>query len=87
MCDRGQCPSMYGKWVAYKGDDEETDAKLLLFTVEKSSVFQLTPTFNVFLSTSTDPSKPDFTIEGNFLHTVYTILHNGTPIAKVGQCQ
>lgn len=72
---------LHRKWAAYRGDDE-TDAKLL-FTIQKSALFQFTPSFDVFLATNADHSEPDFTVEGNFLRTDFTVLYNGTPIAKV----
>ncbi|CAM6089002.1 unnamed protein product [Calypogeia fissa] len=73
-------PSLHHKWAAYRGDDE-TDAKLL-FTIQKSAFFEFTPSYNVFLPTNTDPSRPDFTIEGNFLHTACTVFYKGSRIAK-----
>lgn len=54
----------------------------MVFTMSKGSLFQMTPSFHVFLAAN-GTSKPDFVLKGDFLEHNYSILYRGVPIAEV----
>jgi len=55
----------------------------LICRVKKSSILQPRPSMNVFLASNTTESRPDFTLEGNFLERNLTILRGQEAIAEV----
>ncbi|CAL5079349.1 unnamed protein product [Urochloa decumbens] len=56
--------SMHGTWKVYRGDS--TSSRDLLFTVNKTSIFQLKTSVGVFLAENTSEEACDFKIEGSY---------------------
>ncbi|KAL3698907.1 hypothetical protein R1sor_012983 [Riccia sorocarpa] len=75
--------TLHDRWEAYRG--EESNDSHLLFVMKKSSVYQIKPSFDIFLSANTAMSKPDFTLKGNFLQHDYTIFFHHTPVAEASR--
>ncbi|KAJ4979875.1 hypothetical protein NE237_010655 [Protea cynaroides] len=62
---RSKIMTAHERWNVYRG--ESSDSKELLFSVKKSSMFQLIKTkMNVFLATNTTEEVCDFKIKGNW---------------------
>ncbi|KAL3693073.1 hypothetical protein R1sor_006724 [Riccia sorocarpa] len=71
--------TMHDSWEA----TSETDHDKMLFTMKKSNLLQLKPSFNVFLGLNT--SKPDFTLKGDFFQFNYTVYHHDMIVAQVNK--
>ncbi|CAN6209729.1 unnamed protein product [Urochloa humidicola] len=56
--------SMHGTWKVFRGDS--TSSRDLLFTVKKTSIFQLKTSVGVFLAGNTEEEACDFKIEGSY---------------------
>jgi uncharacterized protein YxjI len=73
--------TMHDRWLAYRGESDDSDSNML-FSMAKSSLIQLTPSYDIFLGTN-QTSTPDFKVKGDFFEHNYSILYNGTPVAEV----
>ncbi|KAL8102112.1 protein LURP-one-related 10-like [Apium graveolens] len=56
--------TMHSAWKVYRGDSN--DSKDLLFTVRKSSLFQMKSELDVFLASNTSKDNCDFKIKGSW---------------------
>lgn len=56
--------SMYDKWKVFRGDS--TNSADLLFTVKRTSIFQIKTSLGVFLARNTTEQVCDFKIKGNY---------------------
>ncbi|XP_017974735.1 PREDICTED: protein LURP-one-related 15 [Theobroma cacao] len=56
--------SAHDRWQAFRGDS--TDSSDLIFTVKRSSMFQLKTTLDVFLANNTKEEVCDFKIKGSW---------------------
>ncbi|XP_034582755.1 protein LURP-one-related 15 [Setaria viridis] len=56
--------SMHDKWKVFRGDS--TSSRDLLFTVKKTSIFQLKTSLGVFLARNTSEQVCDFKIKGSY---------------------
>ncbi|CAM6111934.1 unnamed protein product [Calypogeia fissa] len=73
--------TMHERWSAYRGESDDSDSNML-FSMAKSSLIQLTPSYDIFLGTN-KTSTPDFKVKGDIFQHHYSILYNGTPVAEV----
>ncbi|EPS73959.1 hypothetical protein M569_00797 [Genlisea aurea] len=56
--------SAHGRWKVFRG--ESTEEKDLIFSVKKSSLFQIKTKLHVFMAPNTSEEFPDFRIEGSW---------------------
>lgn len=56
---------MHDRWQAFRGDS--SDPKDLIFTLKRSSMFQLKAKLDVFLASNTSEQICDFKIKGSWL--------------------
>ncbi|KAL3617402.1 hypothetical protein CASFOL_037723 [Castilleja foliolosa] len=68
--------SAHRRWVAFRG--ESTNAKDLLFSVKKSSLFQMKTKLNVFLASNTAEKACDFRIESSWFESSCVIYTGNT---------
>ncbi|CAN6197335.1 unnamed protein product [Urochloa humidicola] len=79
--------SMHGTWKVFRGDS--TSSSDLLFTVKKTSIFQLKTSIGVFLAGNTAEEAWDFKIEGSYYfdlersYTFYLGDNSDTMIAQM----
>ncbi|KAL8153630.1 hypothetical protein V2J09_011390 [Rumex salicifolius] len=80
LCLRQKVFSAHRRWYVYRG--ESSKEQDMLFTVKKSSIFQMRTRLDVFLAAnSTKEEVPDFHIEGKFMESGCTIsLGNTTTV-------
>lgn len=74
---------MHDIWEVFKGDN--TTASDLLFTVKRSSIFQLKTEMVVFLAGNTAEQVCDFKIKGSYFDRscVFYLGNSNTMIAQV----
>lgn len=63
---------------------DSTNEKDLLFTVKRSSVFQLRTDLEVFLATNTNKNECDFKVKGEF-HKRSSVIYKGNTSVVVAQ--
>ncbi|CAN6171458.1 unnamed protein product [Urochloa humidicola] len=78
--------SMHDTWKVFRGDS--TSSPDLLFTVKKTSIFQLKTSIGVFLAGNTAEEACDFNIEGSYFdlersYTFYLGDNSDTMIAQL----
>ncbi|KAH9309843.1 hypothetical protein KI387_037754 [Taxus chinensis] len=71
--------SMHRRWEAFKGDKIQE----IVFTVKKSSIFQLKTALDVFLVSNTDQKVRDFHVEGSYFDRQCTILQGDRVVAEM----
>ncbi|XP_039132075.1 protein LURP-one-related 15-like [Dioscorea cayenensis subsp. rotundata] len=74
--------SAHDRWNVFMGDS--TNEKDLLFTVKRSSVFQLRTDLEVFLATNTNKNECDFKVKGEF-HKRSSVIYKGNTSVVVAQ--
>ncbi|KAH7667518.1 LURP-one-related protein [Dioscorea alata] len=74
--------SAHDRWKAFMGDS--TDEKDLLFTVKRSSMFQLRTDLEVFLATNTNENECDFKIKGEY-YKRSSVIYKGNTSMVVAQ--
>ncbi|BBN12346.1 hypothetical protein MPTK1_5g19330 [Marchantia polymorpha subsp. ruderalis] len=75
--------TLHDRWEAYRGDDSHDSN--LLFIMKKSSIYQMKPSFDIYLSANTALTRPDFTLKGDFYQHSYTVFFHHTPIAEASK--
>jgi uncharacterized protein YxjI len=73
--------TMHNKHYVYRG--ASTDDKDLLFTVKRSSMFQLKASLDVFLATNTKMSAPDFKVKGSWSERSCVVYAGDNIIAQM----
>lgn len=63
--------SAHRRWLVYRGDS--SDKNDLVFTVRKSSIFQLHTQLDVFLAANTSENACDYKIKGSYMERSCTI--------------
>ncbi|KAL2641241.1 hypothetical protein R1flu_008828 [Riccia fluitans] len=71
------------RWEAYRGEESNDDN--LLFVLKKSSIYQVKPSYDIFMAANTAMSKPDFTLKGDLFQNNYTIFFHHTPVAEASR--
>ncbi|XP_065871005.1 protein LURP-one-related 15-like [Euphorbia lathyris] len=69
---RQKIRTAHRRWEAFRG--ESTDEKDLLFSVRKSSLFQMKTQLDVFLAGNKSEEVPDFKIKGGWMESSCTIF-------------
>nr|CAB3456129.1 unnamed protein product [Digitaria exilis]CAB3503295.1 unnamed protein product [Digitaria exilis] len=70
--------SMYDKWKVYRGDS--TNSGDLLFTVKRTSFFQMKTSLGVFLARNTSEQVCDFKIKGSYFERSCAFYRGNTDI-------
>lgn len=78
---------MHSTWKVYRGDSN--DSRDLVFTVQRSSLFQFKTQLDVFLASNISKDKRDFKIKGSWSENSCTISagKSSTVIAQVPSTQ
>ncbi|KAH6757189.1 hypothetical protein C2S53_020922 [Perilla frutescens var. hirtella] len=64
------------RWQVFRG--ESTEPKDVIFSVRKSTVFQMKTKLEVFMAANTEENRCDFRIEGNWFETACVIYVGDT---------
>ncbi|KAJ8650831.1 hypothetical protein MRB53_003854 [Persea americana] len=75
---RQKVMTAHHRWEAFRGDS--TDAKDLLFSVKKSSFFQIKTELDVFFSTNTSEDVCDLKIKGSYFERACTIFQGNSDV-------
>ena len=78
LCVVFQVMTAHHRWEAFRGDS--TDAKDLLFSVKKSSFFQIKTELDVFFSTNTSEDVCDLKIKGSYFERACTIFQGNSDV-------
>jgi hypothetical protein len=75
--------SMYGKWKVFRGDS--TSPRDLLFTVKRTSIFQVKTSLGVFLAPNTSEQVCDFKVKASYFERSSAIYrgNSNTMVAQV----
>lgn len=75
---------MHDKWKVFRGDS--TSSRDLLFTVKKTSIFQLKTSLGVFLARNTSEQVCDFKIKGSYFERscAFYLGNSNAMVAQVG---
>lgn len=71
-----QVMTAHRRWEAFRG--ESHDSKDMIFSVRKSSVFQMKTKLEVFMAANVSEQVPDFRIEGNWFESACAIYAGDT---------
>ncbi|KAL2525911.1 Protein LURP-one-related 15 [Abeliophyllum distichum] len=73
----------HSRWKVFRG--ESTDEKDLIFSVKRSSMFQIHTKLDVFLASNTSEEHCDFKVKGTYLERSCDIFagNSSTPIAQM----
>ncbi|OIW19065.1 hypothetical protein TanjilG_10626 [Lupinus angustifolius] len=79
---RRKMMSVHDRWQAFKG--ESTELKDLIFTVKRSSIFQLKTKLDVFLANNTKEDVCDFKVKGSWFERS-CVVYAGESLTIVAQ--
>lgn len=71
-----QMMTAHRRWEAFRG--ESHDSKDVMFSVRKSSMFQMKTKLEVFMANNVSEERPDFRIEGNWFESACAIYAGDT---------
>ncbi|KAJ8650832.1 hypothetical protein MRB53_003855 [Persea americana] len=80
---RQKVMTAHHRWEAFRGDS--TDSKDLLFSVKKSSLFQIKTELDVFFSTNKSEDVSDLKIIGSYFERSCTIFHGNSNVIVAQQ--